>query len=129
MTLIKNKLFLTMLFVVMATAAFAQNFKPSDIDGRWRRSDGAKFDIKGTATFAEGSWTVIIDVGNSNWPQSAKSGYKFRNIKYVSYNTWKATSYSYNHNKNIWNDEGQVTLEMNADKNSFKAEGFTYTRM
>ena len=84
------------LFVGMLAsgAVSAQTFKASDLDGRWKRSDGMTVDIKGTSTFVEGSDALVIDVGNSGWPQSARMvAFKCRNLKYQGENKWLGVNY------------------------------------
>ena len=76
--------------LLVSGAVTAQTFKASDLDGWWKRSDGMIIDIKGTSTSVEGSDVLVIDVGNSGWPQSARMvAFKFRNLKHEGTNQWK----------------------------------------
>ena len=75
------KFLLLFLGLILSNMAFSQAFKPSDLDGRWKRGDGMTVDIVGTSKFVEGSNALVIDVGNSGWPQSARMvAFKFRNL-------------------------------------------------
>ena len=73
--------------MLVSSTLTAQYFKASDLDRKWKRSDGMTVDIKGTSTFVEGSDALVIDVGNSGWPQSARMvAFKFRNLKHQGEN-------------------------------------------
>lgn len=39
--------------MLVSGAVSAQTFKASDLDGRWKRSDGMIVDIKGTSIFVK----------------------------------------------------------------------------
>lgn len=107
----------------------AQTFKASDLDGRWKRSDGMIVDIKGTATFVEGSDALVINVGNSGWPQSARMvAFKFRNLKYQGENKWQGINYMHMPQSNYRKEDGKVNIVMADDKKSFSANGTTYTK-
>ena len=119
------------LFVGMLAsgAVSAQTFKASDLDGRWKRSDGMTVDIKGTSTFVEGSDALVIDVGNSGWPQSARMvAFKFRNLKYQGENKWLGVNYMHMPQSNYRKEDGKVNIVMADDKRSFNANGTTYTK-
>jgi len=106
-----------------------QTFKASDLDGRWKRSDGMIVDIKGTATFVEGSDALVINVGNSGWPQSARMvAFKFRNLKYQGENKWQGINYMHMPQSNYRKEDGKVNIVMADDKKSFSANGTTYTK-
>lgn len=86
-------------------------------------------DIKGTATFIDGSDALVIDVGNSGWPQSARMvAFKFRGLKHESDNVWKGINYIHMPQSNYRKEDGRVTIIMAADKQSFRANGTLYTR-
>lgn len=107
----------------------AQTFKASDLDGRWKRSDGMIVDIKGTSTFVDGSDALVINVGNSGWPQSARMvAFKFRNLKYQGENKWQGINYMHMPSSNHRKEDGKVNIVMADDKQSFRANGTTYTR-
>ncbi len=107
----------------------AQTFKASDLDGRWKRSDGMIVDIKGTSTFVEGSDALVINVGNSGWSQSARMvAFKFRNLKYQGENKWQGINYMRMPQSNYRKEDGKVNIVMADDKKSFSANGTTYTK-
>ncbi len=115
--------------MLVSSAVSAQTFKASDLDGRWKRSDGMTVDIKGTSTFVEGSDALVIDVGNSGWPQSARMvAFKFRNLKYQGENKWLGVNYMHMPQSNYRKEDGKVNIVMADDKRSFNANGTTYTR-
>jgi hypothetical protein len=115
--------------MLVSGAVSAQTFKANDLDGRWKRSDGMIVDIKGTATFVEGSDALVIDVGNSGWPQSARMvAFKFRNLKYQGENKWQGINYMHMPSSNYRKEDGKVNIVMADDKQSFSANGTTYTR-
>lgn len=115
--------------MLVSGAVSAQTFKANDLDGRWKRSDGMIVDIKGTATFVEGSDALVIDVGNSGWPQSARMvAFKFRNLKYQGENKWQGINYMHMPQSNYRKEDGKVNIVMADDKQSFSANGTTYTR-
>lgn len=119
------------LFVGMfvSGAVSAQTFKASDLDGRWKRSDGMIVDIKGTSTFVEGSDALVINVGNSGWSQSARMvAFKFRNLKYQGENKWQGINYMHMPQSNYRKEDGKVNIVMADDKKSFSANGTTYTK-
>ena len=119
------------LFVGMLAsgAVSAQTFKASDLDGRWKRSDGMTVDIKGTSTFVEGSDALVIDVGNSGWPQSARMvAFKFRNLKHIEGNHFEGTNYMHMPTGNYRKEDGKATIIMADDKLSFRANGTLYTK-
>ncbi|WP_159801772.1 hypothetical protein [Flavobacterium sp. MK4S-17] len=119
------------LFVGMfvSGAAGAQTFRASDLDGKWKRSDGMVLDIKGTSTFVEGSDALVIDVGNSGWPQSARMvAFKFRNLKHKEGNQWQGINYMHMPQSNYRKEDGKVNIVMADDKKSFSANGTTYTK-
>lgn len=125
----KIKTILVLLTMVLSASMYAQNFRPSDLDGTWKRGDGMKINIKGTSTFSEGSDALVVDVGNSGWPQSARMvAFKFRNLKYVESYIWKGVNYMHMPQGNYRKEDGKVTIVMAEDKQSFNANGTTYVR-
>ena len=107
----------------------AQTFKASDLDGQWKRSDGMIVDIKGTSTFVEGSDALVINVGNSGWPQSTRMvAFKSRNLKYQGENKWQGINYMDMPQSNYRKEDGKVNIVMADDKKSFSANGTTYTK-
>ena len=115
--------------ILVSSTISAQSFKASDLDGRWKRSDGMIIDIKGTSTFVEGSDALVINVGNSGWPQSARMvAFKFRNLKYVGGNQWKGINYMHMPQGNYRKEDGKVTIIMADDKKTLRANGMLYTR-
>ncbi len=115
--------------MLVSGAVSAQTFKANDLDGRWKRSDGMIVDIKGTSTFVEGSDALVINVGNSGWPQSARMvAFKFRNLKYQGENKWQGINYMHMPSSNYRKEDGKVNIVMADDKQSFSANGTTYTR-
>ena len=113
----------------MSSAVCAQAFKASDLDGEWKRSDGMIVSITGTAKFVEGSDALVIDVGNSGWPQSARMvAFKFRNLKHQGENKWLGVNYMHMPQSNYRKEDGKVNIVMDDDKQSFSANGTTYTR-
>ena len=115
--------------MLVSGAVSAQTFKANDLDGRWKRSDGMIVDIKGTSTFVEGSDALVINVGNSGWPQSARMvAFKFRNLKYQGENKWQGINYMHMPQSNYRKEDGKVNIIMADDKRSFNANGTTYTR-
>lgn len=124
------KIFITCLLIVFTTTCFSQTFKPSDLDGTWKRNDGMKVNIKGTATFVEGSDALVTDVGNSGWPQSARMvAFKFRNLKHQGENKWQGINYMHMPSSNYRKEDGKVNIIMANDKQSFTANGTTYTKL
>jgi uncharacterized protein (DUF2147 family) len=123
------KIFFLFVGMLVSSATMAQTFKASDLDGRWKRSDGMIIDIKGTSTFVEGSDALVINVGNSGWPQSARMvAFKFRNLKHEGGNQWKGINYMHMQQGNYRKEDGKVNIVMSDDKRSFNANGTTYTK-
>lgn len=115
--------------ILVSSSLIAQTFRASDLDGTWKRADGMKVNIKGTSTFAEGSDALVVDVGNSGWPQSARMvAFKFRNLKHQEGNIWKGVNYIHMPQSNYRKEDGKVTIVMADDKQSFNANGTTYTK-
>ena len=115
--------------MLMSSAVCAQAFKASDLDGRWKRSDGMIVSITGTAKFVEGSDALVIDVGNSGWPQSARMvAFKFRNLKHIEGNHFEGTNYMHMPTGNYRKEDGKATIIMADDKQSFRANGTLYTK-
>lgn len=74
-------------------------------------------DIKGTSTSVKGSDALVIDVGNSGWPQSARMvAFKFRNLKHEGTNQWKGINYMHMPQSNYRKEDGKVTIIMADDK-------------
>lgn len=115
--------------IIVSNTAYAQTFKASDLDGKWKRSDGMTISITGTAKFVEGSDALVIDVGNSGWPQSARMvAFKFRNLKHQGENKWLGVNYMHMPQSNYRKEDGKVDIIMADDKQSFRANGTTYTK-
>lgn len=115
--------------IIASSTAYAQTFKASDLDGKWKRSDGMTISITGTAKFVEGSDALVIDVGNSGWPQSARMvAFKFRNLKHQGENKWLGVNYMHMPQSNYRKEDGKVDIIMADDKQSFRANGTTYTK-
>ncbi|WP_396188105.1 hypothetical protein [Flavobacterium sp.] len=115
--------------IIVSSTAYAQTFKASDLDGKWKRSDGMTISITGTAKFVEGSDALVIDVGNSGWPQSARMvAFKFRNLKHQGENKWLGVNYMHMPQSNYRKEDGKVDIIMADDKQSFRANGTTYTK-
>lgn len=123
------KFLLLFLGLILSNMAFSQAFKPSDLDGRWKRSDGMTVDIVGTSKFVEGSNALVIDVGNSGWPQSARMvAFKFRNLKHIEGNHFEGINYMHMPRENYRKEDGKATIIMADDKQSFRANGTLYTK-
>lgn len=119
-------LFLGLFF---SNIAFSQAFKPSDLDGKWKRSDGMIIRIEGTSRFEEGSDAQVIDVGNSGWPQSARMvAFKYRSLKHKEGNKWEGINYIHMPVSNYRKEDGKVTISMSDDKQFINANGTMYTR-
>ena len=113
----------------MSSAVCAQAFKASDLDGEWKRSDGMIVSITGTAKFVEGSDALVIDVGNSGWPQSARMvAFKYRNLKHQGENKWQGINYMHMPSSNYRKEDGKVNIVMADDKQSFSANGTKYNK-
>ena len=123
------KILFLVLGMVLSGAVSAQTFKASDLDGRWKRSDGMIVSITGTAKFVEGSDALVIDVGNSGWPQSARMvAFKFRNLKHQGENKWMGVNYMHMPQSNYRKEDGKVNIIMADDKQSFSANGTKYNK-
>ena len=115
--------------MLVSSAVSAQTFKASDLDGEWKRSDGMIVSITGTAKFLEGSDALVIDVGNSGWPQSARMvAFKFRNLKHIEGNHFEGINYMHMPRENYRKEDGKATIIMADDKQSFRANGTLYTK-
>lgn len=115
--------------MVVSSTITAQSFEARDLDGQWKRSDGMIVDIKGTSTFVEGSDALVIDVGNSGWPQSARMvAFKFRNLKHVGGNQWSGINYMHMPSSNNRKEDGKVKIIMADDKKTLRANGMLYTK-
>ena len=115
--------------MLVSSAVSAQTFKASDLDGEWKRSDGMIVSITGTAKFLEGSDALVIDVGNSGWPQSARMvAFKYRNLKHQGENKWQGINYMHMPSSNCRKEDGKVNIVMADDKQSFSANGTKYNK-
>lgn len=120
---------LIMFLVLFTNCFYAQSFRASDLDGKWKRSDGMIIRIEGTSRFEEGSDAQVIDVGNSGWPQSARMvAFKYRSLKYKEGNKWEGINYIHMPQSNYRKEDGKVTISMSDDKQFINANGTTYTR-
>lgn len=115
--------------MLMSSEVCAQAFKASDLDGEWKRSDGMIVSITGTAKFVEGSDALVIDVGNSGWPHSARMvAFKFRNLKHQGENKWMGVNYMHMPQSNYRKEDGKVNIIMADDKQSFLGNGTKYNK-
>ena len=127
----KTKIKTLFLFIgILITGTLsAQSFRASDLDGKWKRSDGMIIRIEGTSRFEEGSDALVIDVGNSGWPQSARMvAFKFRNLKHIEGNHFEGINYMHMPRENYRKEDGKATIIMADDKQSFRANGTLYTK-
>ena len=127
----KTKIKTLFLFIgILITGTLsAQSFRASDLDGKWKRSDGMIITIEGTSRFVEGSDALVINVGNSGWPQSARMvAFKYRSLKHKEGNKWEGINYIHMPVSNYRKEDGKVTISMSDDKQFINANGTMYTR-